>query len=370
MLLEEIELALGKTKEKINELKIYLEPEKKQAELDKLSIQMQSPEIWSEHKKYTQIMKKRAEIQNELNLIKEIDKLYEEIIILYELLKEGNNEAIEEIQNSLNSLNQKIDKLKIETLLDEENDTNNAILIIHAGTGGTDAQDWAALLARMYSKWADSKDFKIKILDKLMGEEAGIKSITYHIIGNYAYGLLKGEIGIHRLVRISPFDANKRRHTSFASVFVYPELDETIEVKIEEKDLKIDTFRAGGPGGQHVNVTDSAVRITHIPTGIVVQCQNERSQHRNKEIALKILKSRLYDYYKQQQLEKTKSIENSKRDITWGNQIRSYILHPYKLAKDHRTKVERHDIEKVLDGDIDDFIKAFLFQNKSAKRIN
>lgn len=369
MIIEEIEASLEKTKEKIEELKIFLQPEKRKDELEKLSAQMQSPDVWNEHRKYSILMKKSAEIQDTLNLIKEIDTMYEEIEVLLELLKEGN-EVSEEIQKSLDVLNQKIEKLRIELLLDEENDKNNAILIIHAGTGGTDAQDWAYMLARMYVKWADSKGFKIKILDKLAGEEAGIKSITYNIIGNYAYGLLKGEIGIHRLVRISPFDTNKRRHTSFASVFVYPELDDTIEVKIEDKDLKIDTFRAGGPGGQHVNVTDSAVRITHLPTGIVVQCQNERSQHRNKEMAMKILKSRLYHYYKQQQLEKSKSIENSKKEITWGNQIRSYTIHPYKLIKDHRTKVEKHDINKVLDGDLDDFIKAYLLQIKSSKRIN
>jgi peptide chain release factor 2 len=307
------------------------------------------------------LLKRKSSIEDLLKEYNEIDKNYEDLKVILELYQE-TGEEIEGIEGKINEINEEINKFELKLLLKEENDANNAILILHAGTGGTDAQDWTEMLARMYIRWCEKRGFKIKVIDKIAGDEAGIKGITLHIIGKYAYGMLKCEIGIHRLVRISPFDTNKRRHTSFASVFVYPELDESIEIKIEEKDLKIDTYRAGGPGGQHVNVTDSAVRITHIPTGIVVQCQNERSQHRNKEIAMKILKSRLYEYYRQQQLEKTKSLESAKKDITWGNQIRSYILHPYKLVKDHRTKLEKHNVDEVLDGEINDFIKAYLIE--------
>jgi peptide chain release factor 2 len=335
------------------------EPEKKSAEIARINSQMENQEIWSEHQKIQALMKKKTQIENSLKVLHDIEKMYEDVQVLLELWEEGNDVS-SDIEAHINTLHQEIDTVELQVLLSEETDPNNAILIIHAGTGGTDAQDWAEILSRMYMRWSEKKGFNVKVLDKLVGEEAGIKSITLLITGRYAYGLLKCEIGIHRLVRISPFDANKRRHTSFASVFAYPEIDESIEVKIEEKDIKIDTFRAGGPGGQHVNVTDSAVRITHLPTGIVVQCQNERSQHRNKDVAMKILKSRLYEFYKQQQREKAKTLEDTKKDISWGNQIRSYVLHPYKMAKDHRTKYEKHDIEKVLDGDIDEFIKTFL----------
>ncbi len=318
-------------------------------------------EIWDDHQKIQTLLKKRSLNENWLKEFMYIENKYEEIKIIIELYQE-TGEEIEEVEQKIKELNNVLNELELKLLLNEENDENNAILILHAGTGGTDAQDWTEILMRMYVRWCENKNYKIKMIDKIMGEEAGIKSITLNIIGKYAYGLLKCEIGIHRLVRISPFDTNKRRHTSFASIFVYPELDDTIEIKIEEKDLKIDTYRAGGPGGQHVNVTDSAVRITHIPTGIVVQCQNERSQHRNREVAMKILKSRIYAHYKQQQMEKARSIEMTKKEITWGNQIRSYIMHPYKLVKDHRTKLESHDIDKILDGDLDDFIKAYLME--------
>jgi len=325
---------------------------------------METQEIWSDYQKIQPLMKKKSELENSLKILNDIEIMYEEIEVLIELWKEGNEVSVD-IETQLAQLHEKIDAIELQILLNEETDPNNAILIIHAGTGGTDAQDWAEILSRMYMRWSEKKGFAVKVLDKLTGEEAGIKSVTCTITGKYAYGLLKCESGIHRLVRISPFDSNKRRHTSFASVFAYPEIDDSIEIKIEDKDIKIDTFRAGGPGGQHVNVTDSAVRITHHPTGIVVQCQNERSQHRNKEVAMKILKSRLYDYYRQQQREKAKSIEDTKKEISWGNQIRSYVLHPYKLAKDHRTKYEKHDVEKVLDGDLDEFIKYFLLLSKN-----
>jgi peptide chain release factor 2 len=241
----------------------------------------------------------------------------------------------------------------------------NAIVSIHAGAGGTEAQDWAEILLRMYLRWAEKKGFTTKIIDCLPGDEAGIKSVSCTVEGEYAYGYAKAEIGIHRLVRISPFDANARRHTSFASVYVYPEVDDDIKIEINEDDLRIDTFRAGGKGGQHVNKTDSAVRITHLPTGIVVQCQNERSQHRNKAMAMKYLKSRLYERELQQKNEKINEENKLKKDIAWGSQIRSYVLHPYKLVKDHRTNIENGNANKVLDGDIDEFIHAYLMNSTS-----
>jgi len=250
-------------------------------------------------------------------------------------------------------------------LFSEEDDDRNAILTIHPGAGGTESQDWAQMLLRMYLRYGERNDFKTTILDFLPGEEAGLKSVTVRIEGDYAYGNLSQESGVHRLVRISPFDANKRRHTSFAAVFVYPEVEEDIAIEIAPEDLRIDTYRASGRGGQHVNVTDSAVRITHIPTGIVVQCQNERSQHKNKASAMKVLKARLYELEKKAKLEKLEKLEDAKSEIAWGNQIRSYVLHPYRMIKDLRTNVEISDVERVLDGDIDEFIKSSLLLRKS-----
>lgn len=241
-----------------------------------------------------------------------------------------------------------------------EHDTSNALLTIHAGAGGTEAQDWVEILLRMYLRWAEEKSFTAEILDQLPGDEAGIKSVTVIMKGRYAYGYLRSEMGIHRLVRISPFDTGGRRHTSFASVFIFPELDDTIEVDINEKELRIDTFRASGAGGQHVNKTSSAIRITHLPTGIVVQCQNERSQHRNKDMAMKMLKARLYDEEKKHQKEQQQELHGEKKEIGWGSQIRSYVLQPYRMVKDHRTSCETGNVDSVLDGNLDPFIKSFL----------
>lgn len=249
-------------------------------------------------------------------------------------------------------------------LFSDEDDPRNAILTIHPGAGGTESQDWAQMLLRMYLRYAERKGFKAEILDQLPGEEAGLKSATVRIEGDYAYGNLSQEAGVHRLVRISPFDANKRRHTSFAAVFVYPEVDEDIEVDINPDELRIDTYRASGAGGQHVNRTDSAVRITHIPTGIVVQCQSERSQHKNKAAAMRILRARLYEVEKKKRNAKLEKLEDEKTEIAWGNQIRSYVLHPYRMIKDLRTRVEKGDTERVLDGDLDDFIKAAIVLRK------
>jgi peptide chain release factor 2 len=298
------------------------------------------------------------------------EKELEEILILSEIAKEAQDpEDLGELERRVEKLDRDLSSFEIERMLAEENDRENAIIYINAGAGGTEAQDWAAMLLRMYLKWAERKGFESQVVDLLPGEEAGIKNVAFLIKGAYAYGCLKCENGIHRLVRISPFDANARRHTSFASVYAYPEIPENIHFDIRDEDLKIDTFRASGPGGQHVNRTESAIRITHLPTGIVVQCQNERSQHKNRAIAMAILKARVYALEKKKQEEKMNQLNKEKKEISWGSQIRSYTLHPYKLIKDHRTKLEVHNAESVLDGDLDQFIKACLlyltFEKKS-----
>ncbi len=257
-----------------------------------------------------------------------------------------------------------MDEAELETLFYEKDDSRNAILTIHPGAGGTESQDWAEMLLRMYLRYAERRNFETKILDLQQGDEAGLKSVTLQVQGDYAYGIFSQESGVHRLVRISPFDSNKRRHTSFAAVFAYPEIDQDIEINVSPDEIRVDTYRSSGRGGQHVNVTDSAVRITHLETGIVVQCQNERSQHKNKASAMKVLKSRLYELEKRKKNEKLEKLEDTKSDIAWGNQIRSYVLHPYKMIKDLRTNVETSDTESVLDGDLDDFIKASLIQRK------
>lgn len=286
---------------------------------------------------------------------------WEEAMLLYEMADEEKDQEAESEADALTTtLLDKIAADELACMLSGEHDANNAMLSINAGAGGTEAQDWTDILLRMYLRWAESKGYTTQILDLLPGDEAGVKNVTVMICGRNAYGYLRSEMGIHRLVRISPFDANKRRHTSFASVFVFPELDDEIEVDINDKDIRIDTFRASGAGGQHVNKTSSAIRITHFPSGIVVQCQNERSQHRNKDIAMKMLKSRLYEQEKQLQKDQREDLHGVKKEISWGSQIRSYVLQPYRLAKDHRTGQETGNIEAVLDGRIDPFIKAFL----------
>ncbi len=276
--------------------------------------------------------------------------------------EENDEEALEAISNDIESLRKSVRESELKMMLGSEQDPMNAIVSIHAGAGGTEAQDWVEMLLRMYLRWAEKRGFKATIIDYLPGDEAGVKSVSFTIEGEYAYGYAKAEIGIHRLVRISPFDASSRRHTSFASVFVYPEVNDEIVVEIDEKDLRIDTYRSTGAGGQHVNKTDSAVRITHMPTGIVVQCQNERSQHKNKAMAMKYLRSRLYELKIQEQNEKLSEINKTKKDIAWGSQIRSYVLQPYKMVKDHRTNIEIGNVGRVLDGDIDDLIEAYLLQ--------
>jgi len=289
-------------------------------------------------------------------------KELEELIIL---AGEENDDSIgKELEKDLETLEKDITDLEFRKMLGKPEDSKNAILTIHPGAGGTESQDWAQMLMRMYTRWFERQEYKYDILDFQSGDEAGIKSVSIEVVGHYAYGYLKAEAGVHRLVRISPFDANRRRHTSFASVFVYPEVDNSIEIDVDEKELRIDTYRASGAGGQHVNKTSSAIRITHIPTGIVAQCQNERSQHRNKEVAMKMLLSRLYQLKLEEEKEKLAKLENKKQDIGWGSQIRSYVFHPYNMVKDHRTEYETSNTTSVMDGDIDDFIQAYLMQSK------
>lgn len=280
-------------------------------------------------------------------------------------LEESDENLISELKIETDDLAKKVSQVEFELMFDEAHDRNNAILTIHSGQGGTESQDWAQILMRMYLRWCESKSYKTDLIDLMPGEEAGIKSATILVCGDYAYGYLKAEAGVHRLVRLSPFDFNHRRHTSFASVSMLPEINEEIEVEVNEKDLRVDTYRASGAGGQHVNVTDSAVRIVHIPTGIVVQCQNERSQHKNREIAMKILRARLYEYQLNKREEELARLRGERREITWGSQIRSYVMHPYRLVKDLRTDIETGDVESVLDGKIDQFIEAYLKRRRA-----
>jgi peptide chain release factor 2 len=299
---------------------------------------------------------------------KQEKKELEEMEILLQLIEEQRDEKeahelLEKIQKSEEAIGQ----MEFRRMLGGEHDSRNAIVSINAGAGGTEAQDWVEMLLRMYLRWSEKMGYRAEIIDILPGEEAGLKNVTFIVNGPYAYGYLKAEIGIHRLVRISPFDAGARRHTSFASVFVYPEVSDDIVIQIDEKDLRIDTFRSSGAGGQHVNKTDSAVRITHLPTGIVVQCQNERSQHKNKATALKILKARLYEKEMKEKEEKLEELHSGKKEIAWGSQIRSYVMHPYKMVKDHRTNKVIHDVERVMDGEIDELMKAYLLNASSVQ---
>ena len=279
--------------------------------------------------------------------------------VLFEFADKGEVELIE-IQSELKAYKEIIDKVEISLMLSKPEDTQDAIVSIHPGAGGTESQDWAQMLYRMYTRWVEKQDFKLELIDYQPGEEAGIKDVTFEIKGEYSFGLLKSEAGVHRMVRLSPFDSNNRRHTSFASVFIYPSADDNIDIQIEQSDIRIDTYRASGAGGQHVNKTDSAVRITHLPSGIVAQCQNQRSQHKNKNQAMKILKARLFQLELDKEKEKNKELENKKMEIGWGSQIRSYVFHPYQLVKDHRTKLEIGNTQSVMDGSINKFIRAYL----------
>jgi len=312
-------------------------------------------------------LKEQRALKEVVDQIEGLRREFEDLTVLLELLKEeGDQESLREMESSLRSLEERTAALELTTVLAGEYDRGNAILSINPGAGGTESQDWAQMLLRMYLRWTEARGYRAEVIDLLPADEAGIKSATVTVTGPYAYGRLKAEMGVHRLVRMSPFDAGRRRHTSFASVFVYPEIDEEIEVTIDEKDLRIDTFRSSGAGGQHVNVTDSAVRITHLPTGIVVSCQNERSQHKNRAMAMKVLRARLYDHHRREQEKEMAKFEGEKKEIAWGSQIRSYVLAPYQLVKDHRSGLETGNVEKVLDGEIDPFIDAFLLKARPA----
>jgi peptide chain release factor 2 len=321
--------------------------------------------FWDHPEQAAALLKERTHISNKVDAFKQLQADLEETDVLLELaLEESDEEAASEVSEQLQGLKKRVKKMSLDLMLDGENDYNNAIVSINAGAGGTEAQDWAEMLYRMYARWVERKGYTQELFDLQPGEEAGIKSVTFSASGEYAYGYLKAESGIHRLVRISPFNASGKRHTSFASVFVYPELDEEIVIDVEEKDLRFDVYRAQGAGGQHVNKTSSAVRITHLPTGIVVQCQQEKSQHRNKDLAMKVLMARLYQIEKQKQDDKLKEIHDSKDDIAWGNQIRSYVLHPYRMVKDHRIALDVGNVDAVLDGALDPFIEGMLLSRQ------
>jgi len=310
-------------------------------------------------------MRERKRLEDALATDADLARRTEDITAYFELGKEGEDVS-QDLKRELDSLHERVEALETQTLLSGPTDTNNAIMTIHPGAGGTESQDWAEMLLRMYLRWAERQGFQTEMNDYQPGEEAGIKSATFSINGEFAYGLLTSEIGVHRLVRISPFDQAKRRHTSFASVFVSPEIDENIDIVIKPEEIRVDTYRSGGAGGQHVNTTDSAVRITHFPSGIVVSCQNERSQHKNRERGFKILRSKLYEYELEKKRATNRVIEDTKLDIDFGSQIRSYVLHPYRMVKDHRTKFEVGDVDRVLDGDLKGFIRAYLLMRRAA----
>ncbi len=332
---------------------------KKQIEI--LKNETEKPGFWNNHNNAQKIMKEIKITENKLFLLKSIELEFNELNELIEMaFSENENLMIEDLSKQLKKLKLKCEKYKIQTMFDDKKDFYDCFIEIHAGAGGTEAQDWALMLQRMYLRWSEKKGFKSTLIEESVGEEAGIKSTTLKFSGNYSFGWTRTETGVHRLVRISPFDSSARRHTSFASVWVYPDVDDEIEIAIEDKDLKIDTYRASGAGGQHVNKTDSAIRITHLPTNLVVQCQSDRSQHRNKAQAMKMLKAKLYEMELKKKEKENEEVENSKVEIGWGSQIRSYVLHPYNMVKDLRTNVETGNTNAVLDGDLDLFINNAL----------
>jgi len=317
------------------------------------------PDFWNDNKNASKTLKNIAIIEKEIELWSDLSRRHDDVEVLFEFAESGEID-LEELKKELRAYYRIIEDVEIKLTLGNPEDLKNAIVTIHPGAGGTESQDWAKMLYRMYTRWADNQNYKLEIIDFQPGDEAGIKDVTFELIGDYAFGMAKAEAGVHRMVRISPFDSNNKRHTSFASVFVYPSAEEDIEIDINPSDLRIDTYRASGAGGQHVNKTDSAVRITHIPTGIVSQCQNERSQHKNKNQAMKILKARLYQQELEKEKQKNKLLEDKKKDIGWGSQIRSYVFHPYQMVKDHRTKEEIGNTQLVMDGEINLFIRAYL----------
>lgn len=351
----------------MNNLGGFFDAPRKRSQLEELEKQISEPDFWNDSEKAQKIVQQRSRLEKALEQQENFETGVSDAEVLIEFA-ESDPGSLNELNTLVNGLEKEVAIAETQSLLSGEADANNAICSVQAGAGGTDAQDWAQMLLRMYLRWAERKGFKIEILEEQSGSEAGIKSATFRVEGEYAYGLLANEAGVHRLVRISPFNSGGSRETSFASLFVSPEIDENIEVDIQEKDLRIDTYRSTGAGGQHVNTTDSAVRITHLPTGIVVTCQNQRSQLQNRAVAMQVLRSKLYELELEKRREETAELEASKQDISFGSQIRNYVLHPYRLVKDTRTKFEVTDVESVLDGDIDDFIKEFLLFKKGAQQ--
>jgi peptide chain release factor 2 len=350
----------------LNNLGGFFDAPKKRAELERLEKQISDPDFWNDSEKAQKIVQQRSRLEKALEHQEKFETEVSDAEVLIEFAASDESSLIE-LENLIDRLEKETTEAQTQSLLSGETDANNAICSIQSGAGGTDAQDWAQMLLRMYLRWAERKGFKVEILDEQSGSEAGIKSATFRVQGDYAYGLLANEAGVHRLVRISPFNSGGSRETSFASMFVSPEIDENIEVEINDKDLRVDTYRSTGAGGQHVNTTDSAVRITHLPTGIVVTCQNQRSQIQNRAVAMQVLRSKLYELELEKRRADSADLEATKQDISFGSQIRNYVLHPYRLVKDTRTKFEVSDVEAVLDGDIDDFIKEFLLFKKGAQ---
>lgn len=335
----------------------------KTAEIQELEKKASSPDFWNDPENAQEVTRRISFLTEEIEQFQKLETGVHDLKAAVELIEADEEEGEDLLKESIPQLRQiekSLSNMELRSLLGDEADSRNAIVTINPGAGGTESQDWAQMLLRMYTRWIERRGFNIEMLDLQYGEEAGIKGATFAVEGAYAYGYLKAESGVHRLVRISPYDASSRRHTSFASVFAFPEVKEDLEVEIDEKDMRIDTFRSSGAGGQHVNVTDSAVRVTHIPTGIVVSCQNERSQHKNKATALRILRARLYELKKREKEDELAKIQGQKKEIAWGSQIRSYVLQPYRMVKDHRTGHEVGNVDAVLDGDLDDLIQAFL----------
>ncbi|WP_202900336.1 peptide chain release factor 2 [Pseudacidobacterium ailaaui] len=363
-MLNDLEFAYAPVRDKVRDLREYLDPNGLRKQLAQIESKLSDPGIWANAAASQPLMRERKRMEEQLAADEELVRRTSDIEAYFDLAREG--EPVEEdLAREIKALDEYATKLEERTMLSGETDPLNAIVTVHPGAGGTESQDWAEMLMRMYLRWAEQQGFRTEMNDYQDGEEAGIKSATFTISGEYAFGLLSGESGVHRLVRISPYDAAKRRHTSFASVFVSPEIDDSIEVEIKAEDIRVDTYRSGGKGGQHVNTTDSAVRITHIPTGIVVSCQNERSQHKNRDKAMKMLRSRLYEYELEKKKAETKKLEDAKLDINFGSQIRSYVLQPYRMAKDHRTKVEVGDVDRVLDGYLEPFIRGYLLMRRN-----
>ncbi|MGG1398791.1 peptide chain release factor 2 [Bacillus salipaludis] len=361
MELAEIRNELEKTAKRLADFRGSLDLENKEARIAELDDQMLQPDFWNDQQAAQVVISEANGLKDQVNEFTDLNETYENLELTYELVKEESDAELQaELEEELGQLTERLNQFELQLLLSEEYDKNNAILELHPGAGGTESQDWGSMLLRMYTRWAEKKGFKVETLDYLPGDEAGIKSVTLAIKGHNAYGYLKAEKGVHRLVRISPFDSSGRRHTSFVSCEVMPEFNDEIQIDIRTEDLKIDTYRASGAGGQHINTTDSAVRITHVPTGVVVTCQTERSQIKNRESAMKMLKAKLYQREIEQQEKELLEIRGEQKEIGWGSQIRSYVFHPYSMVKDHRTSTESGNVQAVMDGEIDPFIDAYL----------